>query len=569
MKEGQVGLPLGQKNRRPRQREETERHNIRAGDPATIRRATVIAMTGMLMAKLTGFLRELLIVPKFGYGIFSDAYINAFQIPDLLYELLIGGAVAAVITPYLSSGIERRREKEAWRPVSIFMSTVLVFGTLAVLLGEILAPVLVSMITGSYREAASAELRQMTAMAVPITRILFIQTFCMISLSLVHGALSAYKRFLPLAIGPSLYNLCYMTFLFLKGKASEEGLRQVAWGVVFSSFVYLLFMLFAARREASYFHFEINLKDPGFQKLFRMALPTLLSGSVLHIHSIIMNRFANGLDTPGAVTGIRQCITTWGLPYAIFAVSVGNVMLPNLSGFIAKGDSKKIRSLYTGSLRRALYYVLPFAVAFAVLSFDTIQAIFQWNPETYAASDVAMTARALRWFSISIVAQTIVFITNQAFYARRITRLALFTGLIALVTNPLFCWLFISVLGRGIEGIGMAHALYSCLTAYMLYKLYVQHRRDWRPYKMTPFFLRLFFCGACMAFVLLGLRALPIYADSKILQLLLYGLKLIIGLFTYYIAGISLQFREAKKLQEILRRRLGFGPPEELERLNR
>ena len=186
------------------------KHNIRAGSGSSIRQATLITMVGMFLAKLTGFLREMLIVPKFGYGLLSDTYVNAFQIPDLVYELLVGGVVAAVLTPTLSAGIEKRRERETWYSVSVFASLSIVLTGVVLLLAELLAYPLIHLITGAYAADASAELKQMAQMAAPLTRILLIQSFLLILVSLLHSSLSAYKRFNALALGPVLYNVFYI-----------------------------------------------------------------------------------------------------------------------------------------------------------------------------------------------------------------------------------------------------------------------------------------------------------------------------------------------------------------------
>ena len=65
------------------------RHNIKANTSSEIARATVISMIGFFLAKVTGFLREVLVVPKLGFGMFSDPYYVAFYIPDLLYALMV------------------------------------------------------------------------------------------------------------------------------------------------------------------------------------------------------------------------------------------------------------------------------------------------------------------------------------------------------------------------------------------------------------------------------------------------------------------------------------------------
>ncbi len=552
-----MDFPLD-KQQRKEQRNAEETHNIRAGSASHIRRATLISMIGMILAKLTGFFRELLIVPKFGYGLYSDAYINAFQIPDLVYELLVGGVVAAVLTPTLSAGIERGRQKSTWHSVSVFITVTLLITSIALLLAEIFAAPLLAMITGAFAEDASPELVQMTRIAVPITRILLFQSILMISVSLLHGILSSYKRFTPVALGPSLYNTVYIIALVLFGEASASGVRNVALGVVLAAFVYFLYQAFSARRELRYFRFSLDIHDRGFRRLVQLAIPTLISGSVLHLSSILMNLFANGLNMPGAVTAIRQCMTTWGLPYAIFAVSVGNVMLPNISGIYELNEAKRVRSLYTSSLRRALYFVIPVALAFAIMNFETIQAIFQWDPQAYTDSQVMATASALRWFCASIVAQTVVFITNQAFYARKITKIALFTGLIALAMNPFFLYIYVNILNKGLSGIGMAHASYSTLTALIIFSLYKRHRKDMRPYRLFPFILRVAFCATVSGVFMHSMNALPIFPDKKLLQLFLYAIKFLGGLFAYYVAGLSIRLREALLLQEAIRRLFGL-----------
>ena len=129
----------------------------------------------------------------------------------------------------------------------------------------------------------------------------------------------------------------------------------------------------------------------------------------------------------------------------------------------------------------------------------------------------------------------------------------------ALVLNALFLEIFIHGMGLGLAGIGMAHAAYSILTAVILYLFYTLHRRDMRPRRLFPFLIRLAFCSACMWFVLAGCNRLPIYPQSKIAQLLLYGFKLFLGFLTYYCAGIAIRFREAWQLQDFLRAKLGLA----------
>ena len=530
----------------------------RASSARGIAEATIITVFAMFLVKITGFLREILIVPKFGYGLLSDAYIFSFQLPDLMFELLIGGAVAAVMTPTLAHGLERGRERKTWRSVNTFASFFLIMMAAILLITFMLAPFLTDLLLGEGKGGQAPELAAMTHLIIPVSRILLLQTFLMVCISLTNGVLQAYKRFGPASFGVVIYNIAYMVSLLLFGASTEEAVKKVAWSVVLSALLYFIFAAFFARRELMNFRLSLDFEDQGFRRLLRLAIPTLLSGSVLQLNFMIMYHFAS--NYAGAVTSIRQASTTWTLPYGIIAVGIGNVALPNLSTFLARGENDKVRKLYSLSLRRILFFTLPFAIGFAVLNFDTIQAIFQWNAANYAAEEVALTASAMRWFCISMIAQSIIFLTNQAFYARKVTRLTLFIGIVSLLMNPLFILLYMRVFDFGLAGIGMAHASYSVLAAILVYQAYRLHRKELRPTRLLPFAIRLVLPGLLMALVLYALRSIPWAPTQKLIQLIVFGLKLAIGFGAYYIGSLAIGLREARLLQGRIRSILNLRP---------
>ncbi|MGI6580242.1 MAG: murein biosynthesis integral membrane protein MurJ [Saccharofermentanales bacterium] len=520
-----------------------QKHNIKASDSKTIARATLISMIGLFMAKITGFLREVLIVPILGYGMYSDPYYIAFAIPDFLFALLIGGAVAAAITPTLSGGIEQNREREVWRSVSIFIS----IASLVMIAVLGLAAILMQWLLPSINPGRSQEVIKA---AIPVSRILLIQCFFMTLIALTQGVLTSYKRFGLAAFGVMIYNILYMIVLLTYGEQSLAGLKRVGWGVVGSAAIYFLFQLVLARRELKHFKFNLDYKDPGFKKLLFLAIPTLLSGSVLHLNGLIMNAFTNQFT--GAITSIKQADQTFMLPYGVVAVAIGTVMLPNLTGFYAKRDYQQCKTLFTKSIRQALFLIGPIAVTFFVLDFETIQLIFQWSTK-YKNSEVAITGEILQWFCVSLIAQTVIYMTNQAFYARKVTRIALFNGILTLILNPLFCILYTRVFDFGVKGIAMAHASYSVLSALIVYILYKLHKPQAKPYRIFPFILRLAYCLIVMGLVLSAVNLIPVYPAGKVWQIAVYLIKLIIGLIVYYIAGVSINLHEVVDLRNKLK----------------
>ncbi|MBP1757483.1 MAG: hypothetical protein H6Q62_339, partial [Firmicutes bacterium] len=187
--------------------------------------ATMIAMFGLLLSKISGHLREILIVPILGYGVVSDSFIIGFQIPDLFYQLLVGGAIAAAVTPSLSHALEKKEEDRGWRSLSILINYIAVALLAAVLLGELLSPQLIAL----YNNSKAPEIE---ALAVRVSRALFPQVFFMMLAALSIGILNAYRQFGKTSFGPTIYNISFVLAMVLLGSKSDVGAVRVAAGVM-------------------------------------------------------------------------------------------------------------------------------------------------------------------------------------------------------------------------------------------------------------------------------------------------------------------------------------------------
>ncbi|MBP8989640.1 MAG: murein biosynthesis integral membrane protein MurJ [Clostridia bacterium] len=490
--------------------------------------ATLLMMIGLMLSKITGQLREILIVPTFGgFGVESDAFLIGFQIPDLFYQLLVGGAIQAAITPTLSAAIERQQEKKAWRSVSIFINLAAVVMILAVIIGEIFAPSLIAFYNRGKEPAV-------VSLAIRVTRALFPQVFFMMLAALCIGILNAYKKFASTSFGPSIYNICVIFAMLILGQASPEGAVRVASGVMMSAFIYFLLQFYLARSEFKNYVFSFDYRDSGFRRLLRLAIPTLISGSIVQLNTIILTAFAK--QFVGAVTSLRQATTTWQLPYGVFVVAIGNVMLPSLSRSHASQNLSEGRRLYSESLRYALFLIFPCAAIFLSMQQDTIRAIFQWSSH-YSEEGVILTASILRWYCIAMVAQTFIFITNQAFYARRVTRIALYNGLCTLILNTAFCFVLTRFTDMGVSSLSFAYMLTSVISATLLYFLYSRGFPGAAPGRIWPFLVRCCLCTCSLIMAVLLLNVLPIHPAGKFWQLVWYGFRAVAGLLAY--AGVA------------------------------
>ena len=92
----------------------------RRGDEKRLTRTAALVMFATLLSRITGFLRTVLIKNIMSPQGYSDEFLVAFSLPDLTFELLVGGAIAAAIIPVLSSSISKENEKRAGKPLELF-----------------------------------------------------------------------------------------------------------------------------------------------------------------------------------------------------------------------------------------------------------------------------------------------------------------------------------------------------------------------------------------------------------------------------------------------------------------
>lgn len=502
----------------------------------TATKSTVIVMVALILSKLTGQLREMLIPSKIGFGMLSDAFILGFLIPDLVYQLLVGGSIQAAITPTLSGAIYKNEEKKTWKSVSIFINITAAIMLFAVLAGELLIPVLLPLVSGEKSVEA-------VNLAISVSRALFPQVFFMMLAALSIGVLNAYKKFTAASMGPVVYNLCVVASMLIFGNKTTEGVQRVAIGVLFSAMIYFLMQFFFARRQFANYSLSFNVKNKGFQRLVRLAVPTLISASIVQLNLIILAGFTNMYDD-GSLTALRFATTTWQLPYGVFAVAVGSVMLPTISGHFATHKHKSFSKVMTYSMRSALFLVIPSALIFAMLSNEVIRGIFQWGSENISKENINITATMLRWYCIAMICHSVIYLLNMSFYAAGKTKYPMINGGVTLITNTAFCIILTKFTSFGVISMPMAYTFSSIISVCLLYAIFKNKLRSCAPRGILKYSLQSILCLLGAALVLWIINLTGWDSPNKIIQLIILGLKGMAGMTSYVIIALFLRMRE-------------------------
>lgn len=519
------------------QKNKVKEHNRKAQSIETFSGVMVLYMFASLLTKLLGFGREIFITQRFGYGAISDGYILGFSVPDLVYSLLVGGAITASVTPILSSAIERDGEDRVWPPISTFFTLILIFFAGFMLVGEIFAPDLVAILN----PGKSAEVIDI---ASGVSRAIFLQTLFFILIAIVSSVLSANKVFGLQVFGDTIYNLICLLSIFFLGSQSKSGAVRVAIGIVFASMCYFLYVFHFAKPYMTRFKPTLKLRDPMMKRIYFLAIPPIISSSVRQLTVIISQIYAD--QFVGAVTSLRNADTLSNLPFNIIVASVGPMMLPNISGFLARGAHKEASDYFSKAVRTGLYLMLPASIFFFICSTETVQAVFQWNVEKYPMSSVFATGSILKIYAILLIFQLAKFFIHETFYASQKSWIALVTAVIQLLLSPLFFHLFLNQWDFGLEGLAWASMAINIIVLAVSYWLMRRFVPEIRVHDIGGFLVKSFASLVFASGFLNVARFLLPEAGSKLVQLIFYVILAMVMFGAYFLATVILDMPEAQ-----------------------
>lgn len=512
--------------------------------------ATFLVIAGLIFSKITGFMRDLFVSVKFPVDL-RESYSMAFYVPDFIYNLLVGGSIQAAITPSLARSIQINDEKSGLRSVSIFISFASLVVGVTVFAGIFLADYIYPMIYSGYMHTEDAAI---VKIASTTAKTLLPQVFFMMLAAFSIGILNAYKKFTATAFGPTVYNLFVLLSILLFAGDSATALYRTTAGITGAALVYFLFQIFVGKKYLKNFRFSLKFKDKGFQQLFRLAIPILISSSIIQLNAILLSSFAHNFPDNGIQFGLRNAFTLWQLPYGIFAVAVGGVMLPTLAGHFAAKDYVRASSFLSASLRNALFMTIPMAGIILMIPRDIVSVAFQWN-EKYTDQNVEIAGYLLLGYSAAVIIHTVVFIFNQAFYAIGKTRVPLISGIISTTVIIVVCVLMISMQNNPQPiYLTLAYSLAGLFSAIFLVIYYSKDHRV-RPSGMIRFCWKVSICLLALLFSIWLMNMVPFPNEGKMLQIAWLGIRGIVGMSAYFLVATLLKMNEWKNFIQKVKNR--------------
>ncbi|ATW25358.1 murein biosynthesis integral membrane protein MurJ [Candidatus Formimonas warabiya] len=421
-------------------------------DHTRVVKAAGLIMVAMVISRILGFLRDIIIYAQFGQNRITDAYNAAFSIPDFLYMLLVGGALSSSFIPVFSSYIATGKEEEGWEVAGIVVSVMLSLLGVGVMIGYIFTPQLIVLLVPGFDPRAMD-------LTVFLTRVMFVQVIFMALSGISMGILNSYKNFTAPALGSILYNLGIIVFGVLLGGTIEArwpgyGIAGFSIGVVVGAAANFLVQVPALWKIGLKFRPSFNIFHPGVIRLGTLMVPVLLGLSISELNLFVNQNLASSLSA-GGISALRNAQRLMQLPIGIFAVAIAVAVFPTLTGHAARQEKQEFKKMASLGLRSVIFITLPCAVGLAVLRVPIFRFMFENGKFTH--EDALAAGDALFYYCIGLFAYSSIHVLSRTFYALHDTKAPVFASVCAIGTNIGLSLLLIGPMEE--RGLALAYSL--------------------------------------------------------------------------------------------------------------
>ncbi|MCL2332241.1 MAG: murein biosynthesis integral membrane protein MurJ [Actinomycetia bacterium] len=526
----------------------------------SVARSTAIMSVATMLSRVTGFIRVWATAFALGAGVSASAYSLANNIPNMIYELLVGGILSAVFIPSFLEVRARRGTDEAWR----FASNAMNLGMLALALVALVGAIFPQPFIWTQTFRLSSDTVALRSLSNFFFRLFAFQVVIYAFGAIVQGMLNAHRRFLWAALGPVFNNLVVIGTMFWAaslisthgGALTTTAKIILGAGTTFGVFVMFAVMVPSLLKTKFRYRFELGIRSPDIHRMLILAVPAMIYTLTNLVAVSIQTASAGGISGRGPA--IMYFANTWmSLPYGILSVALTTALFTEMSTYASRKDLHRYKVSMASGLRSTALLMLP---ASAVLFALSTQVISLFAAGRFRPSDVPTVAHVLQFWSVPLVMRALMMFMIFSFYALKDTKTVAVANLGATVfqaggylilTTGIFGWK-----GFGYTGIPISDSVFFVL---LFSTLLILMRRKVGAFDVRSFVV--VFAKAAVASVAGGAVAWGLQhvmagalGAGKLAALLIIAVAGICGLAVSFFLIWVMRVKELSLLGQVVRR---------------
>nr|WP_307790510.1 murein biosynthesis integral membrane protein MurJ [Streptomyces actuosus] len=401
--------------------------------------SSALMAAGSLVSRATGFVRSAVVAAALGVGLAADGYAVGNTVPNILYTLLLGGALNAVFVPELVKAARRHPDGGA-----AYTERLLTVCTAALLLITVVAVLAAPAVVAAYTNYSGGQAATTVVFArCCLPQILFLGLF-----TLLGQVLNAKDRFAAMMWAPVLNNLVVIGVfaLYLKtvgggGTLTTGEAELLGWGTTAGIVAQTLALVPSLRAARLRWRPRFDWRGSGLSRPLRSAGWLVLLVLTNQLAYWVVTRLATTAGERAAAQGIggagfsaySNAYLLWAVPHGIVTVSLVTALMPRMSRAAADGDTAGLRRDVSGALRSTASAVVPAACVLGAVAGPVMAIVFQYGRT--GADDVAVMAGTLAAFAPGLVAFSVQYVLARTFYALSDTRTPFLLNLVVAGLN--------------------------------------------------------------------------------------------------------------------------------------
>ncbi len=517
----------------------------------TLWRANLTVASGTALSRVTGLIRIIIFGAMIGQTALADAYDAANNAPNIVYELLLGGILAASLVPlftrYMQDG-----DDDAVNAISSFAVVALAAITILALFAS---PIIFHVL--SLNPASDIDVALFRSTGTNLTRLFVVQIFFYGLTAIASAILNSKRRFFAAAWTPVIANIfTILTLLAIPrvtsmkpptvGEVAANNSLQLLLGLGATSGIIAMtiFMVIALLRSGSRPKWNLDLTHPAVKKL------TKLSGWA--VGYVVANQISlvviKNLARPGSgnVDAYSKAYAFFSLPHGLLAVSIATTFVPDLARAAANLDVAIFHQKLISGVRLTALVTIPAALAMFVLARPLIAMLLQHGD--FDASASQNTARALSGLAVGLAGFSVYLFVLRGFYANNDTRTPFWINLFENFLNIVFAILLIDrfdVLGLGLA-FSLAYLVSAFVALWMMQRKSLGFRAPALLISLIPILISACVMAICVRLGLLQFAnygsAVGLNATTQVFSGLLIGVVIYVAMLYLF------RVREVRKL---------------------
>ena len=384
-----------------------------SSDYSTIGRSAGLMTVLTIVSRVTGFIRTWAMAAAIGMSLLSSSYQVANNLPNMLYELVMGGMLVTAFLP-VYMGVRREQGRDASNEYvgNLLGILLLLLGGISVL-GTVFAPGFIW--TQSFLSGDGGSMNT----AAFMFRFFAIQILFYGLGSVFSGVLNAHRDYFWSTFAPVLNNVIviasFMGFAPVSAQFGERaGIILIAAGTTFGVFVQMACQIPALGKHGVHPHIHIDFKDPALRQTITLGIPTLLATVCMFVSTSITNAAALVVQPETGPSVIAYARLWYTLPYALIAASLSTALYTELSHDAQEKDYDSVRTGISRGVAQMLFFLIPFALYLIVFA-RPLNMIYCAGK--FDESGVALVSEFLVYLAFSLPLYGVVVLMQKSFSA--------------------------------------------------------------------------------------------------------------------------------------------------------